>query len=139
MSHFLHCRLFVGLLRVANMKVTVSWTKSMLHSRILFFSWKVLIFRWKVGKLHTFENRIRQDRSHQWSTRPGHSPGRQWLSLDFEVLRRMDGRTLCGKIVITTGRDLGRPCGSINVTRNYYFVTLCQRSMGNGYPIPVCH
>ena len=57
-----------------------------------------------------------EDRSHQWSTRPAHSPGRQWLSLDFEVLgwtyRRTDERTLCVKIVITTGRDCGRPRGS---------------------------
>ena len=54
-----------------------------------------------------------QDRSHQWSTRPAHSPGRQWLSLDFEVLGRTDVRTLCVKIVITNGRDCGLPRGSI--------------------------
>ena len=43
------------------------------------------------------EKYTRQDRSHQWSTRPAHSPGRQWLSLDFEVLGRTYGRkdTLC--------------------------------------------
>ena len=35
-----------------------------------------------------------QDRSHQWSTRPAHSTGRQWLSLELEVLGRTDGRTL---------------------------------------------
>ena len=44
-------------------------------------------------------------------------PGRQWLSLDFEVLcrtdGRTDGRTTCVKIVITTGWDCGRPRGSI--------------------------
>ena len=27
----------------------------------------------------------------EWSTRPAHRPGRQWLSLDFEVLGRTDG------------------------------------------------
>ena len=34
------------------------------------------------------------------------------VSLDFEVLERTD--TLCVKIVITTGRDCGRPPGSKN-------------------------
>ena len=34
-----------------------------------------------------------QDRSHQWSTRPAHNPGRQLLSLDFEVLGRTYRRT----------------------------------------------
>ena len=55
-----------------------------------------------------------QDRRHQWSTRPAHSPGRQWLSLDFEGLGWTDGRTdtLCENM-ITTGRDCGRPRGSI--------------------------
>ena len=43
--------------------------------------------RWVFGK------KMIQDRSHQWSTRPAHSLGRQWLSLDFEVLGRTD--TLC--------------------------------------------
>ena len=56
--------------------------------------------------------RIKQDRGHYWSTRQAHSPDRQWLSLDFKVLGRTDGRTLCVKIVITTGRDCGRPRGS---------------------------
>ena len=37
---------------------------------------------------------------------------KQWLSLDFEVLGRTDGRT-CLKIVNTTGRSCGRPRGSI--------------------------
>ena len=41
----------------------------------------------------SLEFKVTQDRSHQWSTRPAHSPGRQWLSLDFEVLGRTD--TLC--------------------------------------------
>ena len=57
-----------------------------------------------------------QDRSHQWSTRPAHSPGRQWLFWGGRTDRRTDGRTdgwtLCVKIVITTGRDCGRPRGS---------------------------
>ena len=43
--------------------------------------------------LNILQKQILQDRSHQWSTRPAHIPGRQWLSLDFEVLGRTDGRT----------------------------------------------
>ena len=39
------------------------------------------------------QNKYRQDRSHQWSTRPAHSPGRQWLSLDRLILKFWDGRT----------------------------------------------
>ena len=60
-----------------------------------------------------------QDMSHQWSTRPVHRPGRQWLLLDFEVLtdwRRTDGPTIC-VIVITTSRDCGRPRGSKKVIK----------------------
>ena len=53
--------------------------------------------------------------------------GRQWLSLDCEVLGRTDGRTdrrtLCVRIVITTGRDCGRPRGSIY--RGPFKHTLC--------------
>ena len=60
-----------------------------------------------------------QDRSHQWSTRPAHNPGRQWLSLDFEILGQTEGRTYVrttfAKIVITTARNWGRPRGSITV------------------------
>ena len=60
---------------------------------------------------------IAQDRSHQWSTRPAHSPGRQWLSLDFEVLGRTDGRTLCVKIVITTGRTVVGLVGQYKIAK----------------------
>ena len=65
---------------------------------------------------HTSEdiwNEIKREikkRSHQWSTRPAHSPGRQWSALYFEVCEgRTDGRTFCVKIVIINS---GRPCGS---------------------------
>ena len=51
----------------------------------------------------------KQDISHQWSTR---SASPQTRLIDFEVLRRTDGRTVCVKIVIITGLDCGRPRGS---------------------------
>ena len=47
----------------------------------------------KLGMKNVRKYNNLQDRSHQWSTRPAHSPGRQWLSLDVEVLGRTDGRT----------------------------------------------
>ena len=48
---------------------------------------------------------LRKITIHQWSTRPAHSPGRQWFSLDYEVLGRTGRKKTCVKIVITTGRD----------------------------------
>ena len=52
----------------------------------------------KAGKFFLCSaTKIWQDRSHQWSTRPAHSPGRQWLSLDFAVL----GQAICVEIIIT--------------------------------------
>ena len=80
------------------------------------------IFLSKKWILHIFKFKVRQDTSHQWSTRPVHSTGRQWLSLDFEVLGLTDGRILCVKIVITTGRDCGRPRGSMLYLIPYYFI-----------------
>ena len=64
--------------------------------------------------------------SHQWSTWLAHSPGRQWLSLNFEVLCRTYGRTdgrttTCVKIVITTGRDCGRPRGSTEMKHCFFW------------------
>ena len=57
-----------------------------------------------------------------------HSPGRQWLSLDwfwsFGRDVRTDWRTLCVKIVITTGRECGRPRESTNLQ-----VVLVQKNM----------
>ena len=49
-----------------------------------------------------------QDWSHQWSTRPIHSPGWQRFSRDFKKLGQMDNI-----IMITTSRNWGRSRGSI--------------------------
>ena len=51
------------------------------------FTWRTQCKYWFVKKYP------KQDRSHQWSIWPAHSPGRQWLSLDFDVLCRTYGRT----------------------------------------------
>ena len=40
----------------------------------------------KCFQVNTCRKKQKQDRSHQWSSWPVHSPGRLWLSLDFEVL-----------------------------------------------------
>ena len=43
------------------------------------------------------------------------SPQSKQAVIDFEVLGWTDGRTFCVKIVITTGRDCGRPRGSKSI------------------------
>ena len=49
------------------------------------------------------------------SASPQSRPWPAVMSRDFEVLGWTDGRTFCVKIVITAGRDSGRPRGSIQV------------------------
>ena len=50
--------------------------------------------REEVFELHILkERKLLQARSHQWTTRPAHRPGRQWLSLEFEILGQTDGGT----------------------------------------------
>ena len=64
------------------------------------------------GRQFLIRHETRQNRSHQWSTRPAHSLGRQWFLAWFWNFWT-DGRTTCVKTVITSGRDSGRPRGSV--------------------------
>ena len=61
----------------------------------------------RVSNRWSNERNFTRDRGHQWSTRPAHSPARQWLSLDFEVLGRTDGHYVWKSWSLPSGTVVG--------------------------------
>ena len=72
-----------------------------------FYFWMYGHLVWKKRLCGLWRIQFSQNMSHRWSTRPAHNPCRQWFSAwSWKV--GTDGRTICVKTVITTGR--GRDC-----------------------------